>query len=241
LIIALSGGDDTPTAGPSTTGSTAATTAPSTSGPTTVSTTTTSTTIGSAADLLLSDDFASGSRWSKGEDADSIWGPGSGQYRIMIKTSDSVRIRAPFTGEIPARLRLEVSATRPVRADFGFFGLYCRGQGDSGNPYYEGHINSNGYWRIRRVEPGSTPNRTLAEPSTSTEYSSAIRATGSNRVVFDCLGGTGGSVRLTLWANGQKIADVVDNQGLPGGSAGILANADQPLEILFDDFAARRI
>jgi hypothetical protein len=109
-------------------------------------------------------------------------------------------------------VRLEVDAVQTSGPENGTFGLVCRHL--SGDDYYALVIGSDGYFGIGLVENGDKI-RWLQEGSAPAGLIKPGEA--ANRIRADCVGNI-----LSLYANGQKLAEVLDDT-FAAGDTGLLA------------------
>ena len=124
-------------------------------------------------------------------------------------------------------VKIETTVNKLSGSDDNDYGIVCRYQ-DQKN-YYGFIISSDGYFGIIKVKEG---NYQLLN-SSNLEFSSGIH-TGLefNYLRADCIGS-----RLSFYANGIKLAEVMDPD-LLSGKVGLMAGSfDQPgIAILFDNF-----
>ncbi len=179
-------------------------------------------------DVIFSENFeGSGGAWPPADQETYTYGTALGGFRILVKSvlvnSWTVRNRE-FTA-----VRLEVDVSRLAGPDAGVGGVICRFQ-NSGN-YYAGVVDGQGNYRIINKRGGV--NVDLVEP---TQASAILTGESINRIRFDCVDNV-----LTLYVNGEKMAEVQDDR-FAEGNVGLLASTfdEAGLEILFDNFIIAR-
>mgnify|MGYP000870067180 CR=1 FL=1 len=180
--------------------------------------------------LLFADDFSDPqSGWSVwvGEDAFAAYLDGG--LRLFNK-------RAGYdiwslTGRMDGDVIISAAATVMGGPLDNRLGLICRYQ-DPEN-YYAFLISSDGYAGILRLQAGQLS--ILSAPTL--EYTPLIE-TGwvTNRIQADCVG-----ERLTLWVNGQVVAEAHD-ASFSVGDVGVWVGSAQQggVDVLFDDFLLLR-
>ncbi len=179
-------------------------------------------------DVIFNENFeGSGGAWPPADQDTYSYGTALGGFRIIVKSAqvDSWTVRnREFTD-----VRLEVEVSRLAGPEAGVGGLICRFQ-NSGN-YYAGVVDGQGGYRI--IEKRGGVNNDLVEPGQAD-----VIVTGEefNRIRFDCVGDV-----LTLYVNGQKMAEVQDDS-FTEGNVGLLASTFElpGLEVLFDNFLIAR-
>jgi hypothetical protein len=122
---------------------------------------------------------------------------------------------------------VEVEAALQEGAEDGYYGVVCRHQGE--DDYYALVISPDSSYGIAKMEDGEF--EFMAE---GTDQAGAIHGgDASNRVRGECIGET-----LTLFANGQKLLEVQDDD-LLNGDVGLLAGTrlSGGIEVLFTYFA----
>ncbi len=175
--------------------------------------------------VLFADDFANpGSGWNQAATAEGETNYADGAYRILVN-GPNMDIWAK-ANRIFTDVRIEVDAFKVGGDRNNRFGIICRA---SGANFYALMISSDGYYGIGKVKEAIY---TLIGMNTM-QSSQAIK-TGSalNHLRADCIGET-----LTLYANGQKLAEVQDSD-YEAGDVGLIAGTyDKPgTDIRFDDY-----
>lgn len=193
----------------------------------------------SADAVVLQDDFAADTNgWSTYDDDDASINYVDGTYRMVIGASDSGvwethrSVRLQRLGDV----RVEVDVQQLDGYDDDTFGILCRA-GEDG--YYALEISTDGWYGIGKVdgdkytllvgpdeEPARSDNVDVALPQAEQP---------AQRLRADCIGDT-----LTLYVDGEKVAEVKD-ASYKTGSVGLAAyNIDAPrTEVLFDNFVVR--
>ena len=183
--------------------------------------------------VVLQDDFSNpASGWPQREYPDGIGSIGyaDGGYRILVASANTgIRVSHPRMGTL-TDTQVEVDATKVGGPDSGAAGIICRSP-DVDN-FYVAMTDVRGRYTIQKRKSGAYI--TLADWSGP---SPAIRlGNGTNRLRFDCIGD-----RLTLYANGQKLAEVRDGEITPGRVFMTAWSGQEPgVEYGFDNFVARR-
>lgn len=176
--------------------------------------------------LVFEDDFSDESMWFTDRGENFGFEYARGGYRIYVNilnaTIWSIRER-DF-----ADVRLEVDGQRTAGARDGYYGLVCRHQDDE-ESYYALVIAEDGTFGIGKSEEGE-----FEFLETGVAAPGVIRSgNGPNRVRADCLGD-----RLSLYANGQKLLEVRDDD-FDSGYVGLAAGTrlSGAVTVLFDNFA----
>jgi hypothetical protein len=152
----------------------------------------------------------------------------SGKYHIhnnlLTAAVNSVR------KQIHDDIYLEVEAARVSGPPNGYFGLVCRFQDD--NNYYAMVIGSDGSYGIIRMMGGSS--QFISPPPRPTEV---IRGGFSvNRIGGSCI-----NDRITLYVNGVKVVEVVDDMYTSGFIGLVVGTTSVPgLEVSFDNFIVKK-
>lgn len=165
-----------------------------------------------AGNILLQDDFSDpAGGWPRATHAEGSVDYVDGAYRILVTKADaSVWAEA---GPRLADVRVEADATFVAGPAINSYGLICRYQ-DAEN-YYSLEVGSDGFYGIYKAKGGEY---TRLTPENAT--SGAVRkGAATNRLRADCIGNT-----LSLFVNGQKVAEVQDNE-FAAGSIGMTAGA----------------
>jgi hypothetical protein len=192
-------------------------------------------------EVLFRDDFSGRTGWNLNDDDRYASAYLDGAFRIYVKQTTRVAARAPLDA-VPGGVRVAVDATKVSSGD-GEFGLICRA-GSALLPRYEARIDTNGDWRVAKVETASGAIDTLLAPRDRSEYTKAVHSTGVNRIAFACTGSqaAGAPVALTLTVNGQQVAVANDQHGLPPGQTGLTVQSSAPpMDVHFDNFVVERI
>lgn len=182
-------------------------------------------TLPAAGAILFQDDFSNPqSGWSTYQDIDGLMNYEGGSYHILVDVPN-----AWFWATTEVKLAdasIEVQAEKVAGPDDNVLGLICRYQDDQN--FYLLVISSDGYYAILKRLNGST---TVFDEGM--QYSQVIHQGETvNTLRADCVGNT-----LTLYANGTRLAQVVDstfNEGVPGLIVGTFNTAGT--DIVFDDF-----
>lgn len=138
---------------------------------------------------------------------------------------------------LPSDVRIEVDATKIGGPDANDFGIICRYSEDDAHRLYNFYffiISSDGRATIAIM---NNSRQRYLTASGNMEPSSAIRTgNASNHIRADCIGNT-----LTLYVNGQRVAQEVD-QTHASGDVGLIAGTwdEVGVEILFDNFVVTR-
>jgi hypothetical protein len=193
--------------------------------------------------IVLEDDFADdGSGWYTVAEPDVRIEYADGGYQFVLdepetgywETHRSIRLRRL------ADVTIEVEARQVDGYADDTFGIVCRANEDG---YYALEIGADGWYSIGKMngdeytllagpdgEPGD-------EPSTADTHDIALQHQDADtyRLRADCIGDT-----LTLYADGEKIAEVQD-ASFPTGGIGLTAyNYQAPrTEIVFDNIVVR--
>jgi hypothetical protein len=174
--------------------------------------------------VLFEDDFSNKVGWYTAKEDDFEFQFSDGGYRISVNTEESFvwSIRSAGSDDVV----LEVDAAHTGGPENGYYGLVCR-QEDSEN-YYALVVASDGSYGIARdleseiefLEQGTAPSGVIQGGENV------------NRLRVACIGNT-----LTLYANGQKLAEVQDDS-FDSGDVGLLAGTQDQggMEAWFDNF-----
>jgi hypothetical protein len=181
-----------------------------------------------AGTIVFEDDFSSETGWYEDSRTNWVFEFVNQQYRITNNIPGAVlwSIReVPYTN-----VRVEVDASRTAGPPNGFYGVTCR-YVDEHN-YYALVAASNGFYAILRMRDGSMQFR-----ATGTDVSGVIRPGNEvNRIAGECIGNT-----LTLYVNGQKIAEETDDFFDEGWVGVVAGNRIEPgMQATFDNFAVLR-
>lgn len=179
--------------------------------------------------VVFQDDFDVGSGWytSQGDDFGFEYVQGGYRIYVNIRTAPIWSIRQRDY----ANARLEVDATRTAGPESGYYGLVCRFNQEERN-YYALVISPDGTYAIAKSEDNEF--EFLQQGSAPTGVIDSGEA--SNRVRADCLGDT-----LTLYANGQQLVQVIDDDFESGWIGLIAGTRDEPkFSALFDNLVIFR-
>jgi hypothetical protein len=176
--------------------------------------------------LVYSDDFSEESGWNT--EANDSWSMGyaNGGYQIVVDITNAPiwSVRNQEFSDV----RLEVDAVQTAGPATGYYGLVCRHI--SGEDYYAFAIGGDGFFGIGLVENGEKL-RWLQEgvaPAGIIQPGNAV-----NRIRADCVGDT-----LSLYTNGQKLAEVLDDT-FAAGDTGLLTatRKESGVAVLFSNYA----
>jgi hypothetical protein len=176
--------------------------------------------------LIFQDDFSKDRNWFLEKNKDFGFEYADGGYRVYVNM-----LNAPVwsvRGKDLADVRLEVDATHTGGVSDGYFGLVCRHQDE--NNYYSLVISSDGSYGFMKMKDGKHDFVKEGEDQANVIQ----RGGGTNHIRADCIGNT-----LTLYANGQKLLEVQDDD-FASGDVGLLAGTRLTkggVEVLFDNFA----
>jgi hypothetical protein len=138
----------------------------------------------------------------------------------------------------PGDVRVEVDATKIGGPDANDFGVICRYTEDDANYIYNFYffiISSDGRATIAIM---TNSQQRYLTASGDMEPAAAVRTgNATNHIRADCIGST-----LTLYVNGQMVAQVIDPTHPSGGDVGLIAGTwdEAGVEILFDNFVVTR-
>ena len=181
---------------------------------------------GAAGQVLLYDDFSNpGSGWNRVSAAGGGTDYDDGAYRILVLEPNTDIWARPNLNFMD--VQIEVDALKVGGARNNRFGVICRVM-DNDN-FYTFLISSDGYYGIGKVknQQYTLLGMDALQPSGAIEQGTAL-----NHVRADCIG-----ERLSLYINGQLIAEAIDLD-FPAGDVGLIAGTyDTPgTDILFDNF-----
>jgi serine/threonine protein kinase len=177
----------------------------------------------------FSDDFSTPQHgWPVASDDNASYGYEEGHYQIWVLVPQWSYYTVSDLHA--ADIHVEADAALAYGDEANFFGLVCRYQ-DADNHYFF-EINGKGEYTIGKVTGGQTTNLLPDSPGSSPLIN---QGNATNRLTADCLGST-----LSFWANGNKLAEVVDSS-LDSGQAGfVVKTMDEGDTIVnFDNFSAR--
>lgn len=180
--------------------------------------------------LLFQDDFS---------DSSSGWDQVTTETGITDYTNDAYRIYVNETGtDVWANpgleftdVTVEVEARKMDGPDDNDFGVICRSV-DISNFYFF-VISSDGYYGIGKI---SDAGQELIGMDAMQPSESILQGETTNTIRADCIGNS-----LSLYVNGDKLAEVQDSQ-FSNGDVGLIAGSfDTPgTDILFDNFSVTR-
>lgn len=161
--------------------------------------------------VLYQDDFSStSSGWDVYSDADMTTDYYDGGYHILVSATQFYSWANP--GKTFTDTHTEVNTKFLAGAQDAELGLVCRYQ-DSSN-FYFGIVGADGYYGIFKTLDGEFNLIGMDSMSTSPKINQGLS---SNKVRMDCVGDT-----LTLYANGEILAQVKDSQ-FTSGDVGLIA------------------
>lgn len=194
-----------------------------------------------ASNILFKDDFSSASSgWDAVRDTDGITDYENGAYRIQINTIGtngngmSYWASPSLESQLPGDVRIEVDATKSAGPDDNDFGVMCRYTSANDTPsFYQFMVTSDGYMGIVLVSGGDQQmiSSDKLQPSDAIKQGATL-----NHVRADCVGNS-----LTLYVNGQKVANATDTS-LAKGDVGLIAGTykEPGTDILFDNFVVTK-
>lgn len=180
--------------------------------------------------LLFRDDFSNpASGWAPGASSSGVAGYADGVYRLAVDQANSDAWVTP--GLSLNDTHAEVDALRIGGDRNNRFGLLCRVNWPAG--FYLFLISSDGYYGIGKFSGGQY--RLLGSES-MLPSDKIPRGTEYLRIRADCV-----QDRLTLYVNGEKIAEARDSE-FQSGDLGLIAGAYDPsgANILFDNFSVMK-
>jgi hypothetical protein len=169
----------------------------------------------------------------------------NGAYRILAKPDSDGDAQGgqPENASVvypsaPPNLSIQVEAQRTEGEQDTSYGITCRAAAESGNPAYVFEI-GDGHADIGKLDASGFHVLKSAETST-------IDADAKNHLYANCDGDKEQTyVYLALWVNGEKIAEVTDENPLPAGTVGLFvatgANARTAVAAEFDNFAVKQV
>lgn len=184
-----------------------------------------------SSDVLFSDDFSNtDKKWDQVDETSRSTSYYNGGYRILINETNSDAWANPGNGSF-TDVSIEVDATKNGGTDDNDFGLICR-YGDIDKFYYA-VMSSDGYYGILKM---TTNGGTILGAENLLESNDIKMGDATNHVRFDCVGPT-----LTLYINGNKVAEQSDSDYSTGNVGMIAGSFDTPgVDIFFDDFIVRK-
>lgn len=177
--------------------------------------------------VLFQDDFSNpSSGWNRVTETNGVSDYDDGVYRILVDAPNTDIWAQPglnFTD-----VRTEVDALKVGGDRDNRFGIICRiNHNDS---FYAFVISSDGYYGIGKIkgEQYTLLGMKALQPSEKIQQGSA-----SNHIRADCVGDT-----LTMYVNGDKLAEAKDNEFTSGGVGLIAGTYKNPgTDIRFDNFS----
>jgi hypothetical protein len=177
--------------------------------------------------LIFEDDFSdSNSGFDRRAAAEGITDYNADGFRVVVN-APQVNFWSTAKRDL-ADARLEVDEGRLGGPDENRVGLICR---YTNSDYYFFIITHDGFYAIGLFKDGQTTLLGQAEMQASAAIN---RGANVNHLRADCVGD-----RLTLYVNGEKLAETTDAT-LTHGDVGLLAGTfSQPgVDIIFDNFVA---
>jgi hypothetical protein len=179
--------------------------------------------------IVFEDGFGDpNSGWNRATTEDGETDYADGTYRILVNRVNMDIWAKP--GQDFADVRVEVTAFKVEGGNNNRFGLICRAM-DASN-FYTFVISSDGFFGIGKIkgEQYQLIGMQALQPSKAIKMGSSV-----NFLRADCIGTT-----LTFYANGEKLAEVQDDE-FEYGDAGLIAGTyDTPgVDVRFDDFVVR--
>lgn len=175
--------------------------------------------------LEFKDDFASAvAGWTVDNNEDMKLRYTRSGYAITNKVKNDPVYSVRYGQYI--NTRVEVDAYRLSGPFDGYYGVICRFI--SGSNYYILAVGVDGWFGIGKQKGGALTWLTEGRDSGGAVYTGNV----TNHIRADCIGN-----RLTLYANGVKIAEVQDNE-FTAGAIGLAAGTRKVsgFEALFDNF-----
>ncbi|MDQ3986743.1 MAG: hypothetical protein M3280_09630 [Actinomycetota bacterium] len=198
---------------------------------------------GTPGEVLFEDDFENeDSGWELKSPSDP---PGSesayvnGQFRLTVDKAGGGRFND--TGGIAKEFAdftdtsIEVDAENAGGQEEAGWGLMCREQG--GKTFYAFIVSGAGRAYIVKNTAPDQPFSFLATLSPSEDLASAFE--GPHQLRADCVGDD--IVRLSLYVNGELVAEAFDDDPFPRGAAGLWSESPPEVgaEILYDNFVVK--
>jgi len=157
-----------------------------------------------------------------------------GGYRMLLAEGNSgPQMARSYWAPTVRSVRVEVTAS--VRGDApeeSFVGVACVAAG----AIYALYIGVKGDSAIVRADVGKKTEILASSPPRSARLTSPVR------LRLDCRGGGNGPTELTGYIDGAEVASAKDVESFESfGAIGVLAFADQQLDVLFDDPYAKEI
>jgi hypothetical protein len=180
-------------------------------------------------DILFQDDFSDpSSGWDQVNEDEGSTDYVNGEYRIYVDEANYDIWANPglnFTDTV-----IEVEANKVGGPDDNDFGVICRYQ-DLDNFYFF-IISSDGFYGVAKVINGE---QELIDMENMEESDAINQGSASNLIRADCVGN-----QLTLYINGEKVADTNDSQ-YSSGDVGLIAGTFDTAgtDVHFDNFVVR--
>lgn len=176
--------------------------------------------------ILFKDDFSDPeSGWNRITTTQGQTEYADGVYRIFVNEPDLDIWSTP--GQSFKDIRVEVDALKVGGERDNRFGIICRAA--DLNSFYTFIISSDGYYGIGKIQRQEYQliGMQALQPSAAILKGSAL-----NHLRADCIGDT-----LSLYVNGQKLAEVRDSD-FTSGDAGLIAGSYDTagVDIRFDNF-----
>ncbi len=176
--------------------------------------------------VLFKDDFSNpSSGWKRVTAINGETNYADGVYRIFVNEANMDIWSMPNLSFKDARI--EVDAIKVGGERNNRFGILCRAVDPQ--DFYTFVISSDGYYGIGKIKDQnySLIGGEALQPSDAIQLGTAV-----NHIRADCI-----ADRLTLYVNGQKLAEVTDSE-FPSGDAGLIAGTyNSPgVDIRFDNF-----
>ncbi|MFN2281046.1 MAG: family 16 glycoside hydrolase [Anaerolineales bacterium] len=180
-------------------------------------------------DLLFQDGFSDpSSGWDRVQSEEGMTDYENDRYRIVVNAANADYWTNP--GLSFKDVMVDVDAGKNAGPDDNDFGILCRYQ-DTENFYFL-IISSDGYYGIGIVQDGE---QRLLEPPQMYQSDSVIPGDAANHLQAICHGS-----RLTLYVNGDLVAEAIDSTFTEGDIGLIVGSFDEPgVDIWFDNLMIR--
>lgn len=181
--------------------------------------------------ILFSDDFSStSSGWDQVSEDWKVTDYANGGYRMWL-TETQYDIWANPSEYFSGPVSIEVDVTKVAGPDDNDFGIICNYQ-DVDN-FYVGLVSNDGYAAIMKRQDGSTSYISADQMLSVDGLNSGST---NNHIRFDCINGN-----LTLYANGNQVANAFDNSFSDGDVGLQIGTFDTGgVDFLFDNFVVRQ-
>jgi hypothetical protein len=179
--------------------------------------------------VVFEDDFSdTQSGWNRAHGPGGESDYADGMYRILVSQPDT-DIWA-LSGLDLGDVSIEVTALKVGGDRNNRFGVVCRAV--DANNFYSFIISSDGFYGIGKIKNSSYA---LVGMDSLQPSKAILTGSANNRIRADCVGEA-----LTLYVNGEKLAEVQDSE-FPSGDVGLIAGTyEQPgTDIRFDDFIVK--